>query len=241
MNTSPTAIPQATLEAVARSIFKETEDYGFQQVDYLRFVNLLLDMYFKNRSNHSGVTRIQPVSCRPASSLKLPLLGPRVQIREYDDQRDRAVFEKWIADQNSRLFLLSRVTARSSNIDEIVNAECNIIGVITLVDATPIGLLAFLNHDRIQAKAELRKLIGESTYRGKGLAKEASKLWIQYGIHTLGLKKIYLNTLDTNIRNIKLNEELGFKVEGILRNECLIDGDYHDILKMGLWSEDFQG
>ena len=38
--------------------------------------------------------------------------------------------------------------------------------------------------------------------RGKGFAKEATKLWIQYGITKLDLKKIYLDRLDTNIRNI---------------------------------------
>jgi hypothetical protein len=57
------------------------------------------------------------------------------------------------------------------------------------------------------------------------------------GIAGLGLKKIYLNTLETDVRNIRLNEELGFKVEGILRNECFFDGEYHDILRMALLVE----
>jgi len=70
--------------------------------------------------------------------------------------------------------------------------------------------------------------------RSKGFAKEATKLWIHYGITKLGLKKIYLNTLYTNIRNISLNEELGFKIEGILRNEVFFDERYHDVSRMGL-------
>ena len=37
--------------------------------------------------------------------------------------------------------------------------------------------------------------------------------------------------------NIRLNEDLGFRVEGVLRNEVLIDGTYHDVLRMGLWAE----
>jgi len=86
-------------------------------------------------------------------------------------------------------------------------------------------------------KAELRKLIGEPGMRAKGLAKESTRLWIHYGIEVLGLRKIYLNTLDTNIRNIKLNEELGFKFEGILRNEVFFDGKYHDVLRMGIWKD----
>jgi len=108
---------------------------------------------------------------------------------------------------------------------------------VTLMDDTPIGAVAFLNYDVMQFKAELRKLIGEPNMRGKGLGKEATRLWIRYGTETLDLKKIYLNTLDTNIRNIRLNEEIGFRVEGILRNEVFVDGKYKDLLRMGLWRE----
>ena len=71
----------------------------------------------------------------------------------------------------------------------------------------------------------------------EGSGKEATALWIKYGLEVLHLKKICLHTLNTNIRNIKLNEELGFAVEGILHNEVFIDGRYHDVLRMGMWRE----
>ena len=58
-----------------------------------------------------------------------------------------------------------------------------------------------------------------------------------YGAVTLDLRKIYLNTFNTNIRNIKLNEELGFRVEGILRNEMFFEGEFKDILRMGFFRE----
>jgi RimJ/RimL family protein N-acetyltransferase len=93
--------------------------------------------------------------------------------------------------------------------------------------------MAYLDHSRIQNRAELRKLIGESDCRGKGLAEEATRLWVRYGIIGLGLEKIYLSTLQTQIANIRLNEDIGFKVEGLLRDEVLIDGKRHDVLRMG--------
>jgi len=233
MNLSAQSIPEVTIEAVARSIFKETFHYGFKQVDYLRFVNLLLDMSMKNENVEKEAVD-SSVKVQYGERLELPLDAGRVNIRAFNEQDDVELLKRWVADKDGRHFLLSRITAKQSNIDELIKSAHNIIGVITLKDQTPIGLLAFLDHDEIQRKAELRKLIGESEFRGKGYAKEATELWIQYGISFLNLKKIYLNTLDTNIRNIRLNEELGFKVEGILRNECYFDGVYHDILKMGL-------
>lgn len=240
MSITQKTIPSETIEAVVRSLYKETTHYGFQQVDYLKFVNLLLEMSLKNGSEINRGNGSSKVVYYSPRALKLPLVSERVIIREYNERLDRHIFMNWIQDKQSRLFLLSRITAKITNIDQLVSDKNNTLGTITLPDETPIGMVAFLNHDVVQSKAELRKLIGEPKYRGKGLAKEATRLWIQYGIGTLGLRKINLNTLDTNIRNIKLNEELGFKVEGILRNECLIDGEYCDILKMGLWSDEFK-
>ena len=108
---------------------------------------------------------------------------------------------------------------------------------MTLLDDRPIGVMAFLDHNVTQNRAELRKLIGDPESRGRGLAEEATRLWVAYGMLTLGLEKVYVSTLQTHIANIKLNEDIGFKVEGLLRNEVLIDGKRHDVLRMGIWQE----
>jgi len=109
-----------------------------------------------------------------------------------------------------------------------------IFGIVCTPDGTPFGIVGYLNHDREQRKAELRKLIGDPAMRGKGYGKKATKLWLSYGIHGLRLRKIYLYTFDTNLRNIRLNEELGFKLEGIYRAENIIDGIPKDVIRMGL-------
>lgn len=237
------SIPDPTIETFARSFFKEASAYGFKQVDYLRFVNLLLDFSMKN----NGVNRpkveektITNSNWDPQSSIKLnelPLIGERIKIRALEPEGDRKMFERWLQDAHGRYFLISRSTARIAHYDDLIKNGTSIVGIITLLDDTPAGAVAYLDYDRVQQKAELRKMIGETKLRGMGLAKEATRLWIDYGLNTLGLRKIYLNTLDTNIHNIKINEELGFKVEGILRNEVFFDGKYHDVLRMGLWKE----
>lgn len=240
MNQSQAKIPELTVETFARSFYKEALTYGFQQVDYIRFVNLLLDCSMANnrvieKTNSTEEEIQQSVSILNLTNL--PIKSERLMIRAYDPNEDSELFNTWLNDEAGRHFLLSQVTAKTQDFDELLADSTNIIGVITLHDSTPIGSLAFLNYDANQKKAELRKLIGEAEMRGKGFAKEASKLWINYGLTVLGIKKIYLNTLNTHIRNIKLNEELGFKVEGILRNEVYFDGEYHDVLRMGLWND----
>ncbi len=43
---------------------------------------------------------------------------------------------------------------------------------------------------------------------------------------------------DRRVYELKINEELGFKVEGILRDEILFDGIPHDVLRMGLLNKE---
>ncbi len=239
-------VPDITLETLARAFFREGAKYGFGRVDYIRYTTLLIDQVLKNRrasqvTNPSGwyASIEMPDPSLSAIALPesphLPLRGPRVLVRAMDPECDVALFEHWVADTVGRYFLMSRTTARQLSIGDLVTSPTSVVGIITLPDATPIGAVVFLDVDHDQRKAELRKIIGDPAQRGSGYAREASKLWIHYGVVHLGLKKIYLNTLETDIRNVRMNEELGFRVEGILRNEVLIDGKYHDVLRMGLW------
>jgi RimJ/RimL family protein N-acetyltransferase len=236
MDDSDAAVPHETLDTIARSFFKAAVSYGFRQMDYIRFVNLILDMSMKNAAPAPQPRAAPPL--HPAETRKsLPLEAEHLAIRSYNDAGDRSLFDRWMTDKTGRYFLLSRTTAQPLELHELLDSDRNILGVITAVDGHPIGLMAFLDHDRGQRKAELRKMIGDVEYRGKGYGKEATALWVRYGIASLDLRKIYLNTLETDLRNIRLNEELGFKVEGILRNECWFDGEYHDILRMALLVE----
>ena len=241
------AIPEKTMEALARSFYKEASAYGFKQADYLRFVNTFLDVSMMNGLNghgngHTSEKKLPRTSLNilervGLKRLKLPLAGNQVRIRQFHPENDRADFERWIKDEEGRYFLLSRLNAKFISYEQLCNRDRNLLGLITVDDEHPVGLMAYLDFDREQRKAELRKLIGEPEFRGRGLAKEATRLWIEYGLNTLGLKKIYLNTLNTNIRNIRLNEELGFRVEGIMRNEIYFDQNFHDVLRMGMWKE----
>ena len=232
-------IPETTIETLARNFFKEATTYGFKQDDYLRYINTLLDFSMSHTGKVNGNGEVKDTSQKESTNLEsasLPLKGERVLIRAFDGSKDAALLADWLADEFGRYFLLSRTSSRELNIEQLTQSDHNIIGVITSPDEIPIGVMAYLDFDAGLRKAELRKLIGEPNMRAQGLGKEATRLWIQYGIRGLELQKIYLNTLNTNIRNIKLNEELGFKVEGILRNEAFIDGQYHDVLRMGLWN-----
>lgn len=229
-------IPDKTIETLARGFFKESLEYGFKQIDYLRFVNAILDISMKNSkamegNHHSNAAPPAVVPC-----CDLPLEGERITIRNLNDN-DIELLKSWVEDPSGREFLLSRTTARAVQVESFTHDPSCILGIITLKTSEAIGAVAYCDHNEQQHRAELRKLIS-APYRRRGFALEASRLWIVYGIQKLKLKKIYLSTLNTNIRNIKLNEELGFQVEGILRGEVYFDDRYHDLLRMGLVTDE---
>jgi len=227
-------VNELSIEVIAKSIIKEAKEIGFRKGDYLKLANLLLDSAIKIDTGSQNGEAVDNIYYDPNSKSKLPLEGDHILVREFTKDKDADNLKRWLEDEIGRYFILTRATSRTYKVDRLIDDENHILGVITLNDNTPIGIMAFLDHDKDQKKGELRKLIGEPAYRGKGFGKEATKLWIQYGISNLGLHKIYLNTLQTNVRNIRLNQELGFKVEGIFRDECIIDGKKYDLLRMGL-------
>ena len=226
-------ISEATIEALTRNFFKEANSYGFQYEHYLKFVNFLLDMALEPQTKsdiskpHQTVNKLLNISA-------LPIKTQRLTITKFAPKNHFSFLKEWLNDEFGRYFILSLSTNHSITPEELVSSGNNILGLISLNDGTPIGLMGFINYNKQHSKAELRKIIGVPNLRGKGYGKEATLAWIEYGKNALKLKKIYLNTIDTNIRNIKINEELGFKVEGILRNEIIIDQNYRDILRMGL-------
>jgi len=234
-------IPDVTLETLCRTFFKEANRYGFQQLDYVRYVNLLLDLAMGSERASAPAREVDresaPGTVTMLETLNLPVSGENVRIRAFDAATDSTVLDGWLHDDHGKNFLLSRTTSAYLSVEDVINQPTNILGMITLKAGPPIGAVAFLDRDTGQGKAELRKLIGDPRMRGKGYAKEASALWLRYGLGVLGLRKIYLNTLGTNLRNIRINEELGFKIEGILRNEVHFDGRYHDVLRMALWHD----
>jgi RimJ/RimL family protein N-acetyltransferase len=236
-------IPDETIRAFSRTIYQEGQRYGLGQIDFVRLINVLMDLASGDvrdpppaESNHNA-----PVQAYSEFEVGgFPLKSRRIRIRRADSRADLALLEKWVQDEYGRHFLLSCATAQHMKVSALLENPANEIGIVTLPDESPIGSVAFLDLDSTQQRAELRKLIGVSDARGQGFAEEATTLWIKYGCEQLDLKKFYVSTLQTHLRNIRLNESIGFRVEGILHDEVRIGNRRHDVLRMGLTADRFR-
>jgi RimJ/RimL family protein N-acetyltransferase len=77
-------------------------------------------------------------------------------------------------------------------------------------------------------------IVIDETCWGRGYGSDATRLLLTYGFQQLKLHRIELLVLDDNDRARRMYRNLGFVDEGIRREACLIDGEWHDVIMMGL-------
>lgn len=96
-----------------------------------------------------------------------------------------------------------------------------------------IGFIDIKNIDWRVPKGELGCYLDEK-YAGKGIAKKAFNLFIDYCFNELKFNKLFLRTHETNTPARKLAEQCGFEVEGKIRKDHITTaGQIIDLLYYG--------
>jgi len=97
-----------------------------------------------------------------------------------------------------------------------------------------VGIIGGENVDNDSTKLEMKKLVGDPNMRGKGIGKRATFLFLYHVFVIRKFYKVYLHTLEINIRNLNLNGNLGFSLEGVFFDDVKIDGQRQDVVRMAL-------
>lgn len=111
--------------------------------------------------------------------------------------------------------------------------------IIETTDAQPIGLIGLLHIDIRDQTAEFYIAIGEKTFWNKGIGTKSLLLLIVYAFEELNLYKIWATTRTANKASISLMKKIGFRKEGILREEKVVNGRRVDLVRMGLLRSEF--
>lgn len=82
-------------------------------------------------------------------------------------------------------------------------------------------------------------LIGDTKYQNKGFGTDALQTILKYGFKKLNLHRIDLLVYSYNRRAIKVYKKLGFRLEGIKREDVLYKKNYYDNLQMGLLKKEW--
>jgi RimJ/RimL family protein N-acetyltransferase len=103
-----------------------------------------------------------------------------------------------------------------------------------------IGIIQLHNIDYISGIAEFGAFIGDIKFKGKGYGKESLNLVLRYAFNVLNLRKISLKVVSTNEIAITLYNHIGFIEEGRLKRHVFFDGEFHDIILMCLFREEYK-
>ncbi len=103
----------------------------------------------------------------------------------------------------------------------------------------PVGLIGLVSIDQKNKKAEFYISMGETAFKGKGIAKKSTKLLLMYAFRDLDLNKVYLNVDDDNLIACKLYEKVGFKCEGVFINDMFHRGKYINRKRYAILQDDF--
>ena len=166
------------------------------------------------------------------------ILGEKVYLRKMTED-DAPYIVEWRNDPDIKKWMFNQEEITiESHLNWFREKASNRIDYIICDKKTdkPIGSVSFSNIE--DKKAEAGKMIGNKEYRGKGYAKEAYILWLNYGFSELGFEEIYGRTMANNIPNIKLNEKIGFRKKRY--SSISVKNNIYEILTTVIRKEDLK-
>ena len=176
------------------------------------------------------------------------IIGNEIRLRGIE-REDLPLFVRWLNDPEVIRYLthyapLSHVQEEHW-FEKIIQAPLAeqplMIEVLRGSEWSPIGDISFMGVDQQSHNAELGLFIGEKEFWDKGIGTKTISLMLDYGFFTLNFHRIYLRVFDANKRGICCYEKLGFQHEGRLREASFLDGEYCDMLWMGILRDEWRG
>ncbi len=112
--------------------------------------------------------------------------------------------------------------------------------VIETRDGTLIGDIMYRWYRPDVRSAYIGVLIGEKEYWGQGYGTEAIKLFLRYLFVEKQLHKVAVTVSDFNKRAIRVYEKCGFRKDGILRDNAIINGKFVDHIVMSILEDEYK-
>jgi RimJ/RimL family protein N-acetyltransferase len=171
------------------------------------------------------------------------LVGDKVYLRPLD-RGDAPAFVTWLNDPELSRFLLARLPmtlrAEEEFIDSLGKGERITLGIALRDGDRLIGGAGLHDLDERCRRATFGILIGPPEERGKGYGTEVTRLMVGYAFETLNLNRVTLQVYEYNPRGMRTYEKVGFRREGVLRQDTYRDGRYWDTIVMGILREEWK-
>lgn len=109
--------------------------------------------------------------------------------------------------------------------------------VLLVAERAPVGYVHF-RHDRENGVADWGFYAAPGSPKGTG--RKLGQAALRYAFATAGIRKVCGQVIDFNVASIGFHLAMGFSLEGILRQQRLIQGKPCDLHCFGLLAEDWR-
>ena len=173
-----------------------------------------------------------------------PLIGERIILRPFT-KKDLTHTVRWSEDAELRKLIgeiapISRAEAEKWY-KELRSDETRAWYTIVLKKGNRvIGEAGLLRMFKPWRHTDMTIIIGEKDQRGKGYGKEAGHLLLTLAFHDLGFHRISVGVVGFNKKAIKFWKSLGFKKEGVERDEYFCDNKYSDFIMMSILENEYK-
>ncbi len=172
------------------------------------------------------------------------LEGERVVFRPYNEDDLDLIFV-WFNDPVVTYYMFTGQRPQTKGalrdaMEKDVQSEKNV--VFTVIDKESqeaVGVVGLYDIHPTAHKAEMRIIIGNKNFWGKGYGTEITELITYYGFGRLNLNRIYLGFTDENKRAGRAYEKAGYAREGVLREDIYRNSRYYDSVRMAILRKDY--
>ena len=173
----------------------------------------------------------------------VPLVGERIILRPFT-KKDLTYIQRWSNDAELRKLIGEIAPMSQAEVEkwfkELRSDENRLWYTIVLKkDDRVVGEAGLLRMFKPWRNTDMTIIIGEKDQRGKGYGTEAGHLLLTHAFHDLGFHRISIGVVGFNKKAIQFWKNLGFKKEGIEREEYYCDNKYSDFIMMSILENEY--
>lgn len=108
---------------------------------------------------------------------------------------------------------------------------------LIVVDGIDAGVINLYNIDKINKRCFWAYYLGETSVRGKGIARHLECNIYDYVFFELDLNKLCCEVFEFNDTVVQIHKKFGSEVEGIFKQHIYKDGKFLDVVRMAILKE----
>lgn len=120
--------------------------------------------------------------------------------------------------------------------DKIKNSPSDLYWIVEM-DNTDIGLICINNIDSTNRKCSWAYYIGDTSFRGRGIARALECNIYDYVFYNLNFNKLCAEVFEFNEKVVSIHKKFGSEIEGILKDHIFKNNKFYNVVTMAIFKD----